>query len=496
MPNPTETDINPSRAVAIVPVLRQVLPLPDGFSHVAGADLPSWVVDHEILIGREADPDRGICLADDAKASKRHALLLRRGDAVEITDVRSKNGTFVNGCAVEAAILNDGTVVRVGNTLFVLRMERSGVAATPKSERALLDRLLGQSQEMRELRHTLSRAARSIDAVLLIGPTGAGKELGAAAVHALSQRSSRPLVIVNCAAIPAGGAESALFGHKRGAFTSAEREHDGYFKQANSGTLFLDEVGELPLEIQAKLLRALQPALAGQSTAAEQNILRIQPYGGNSEVKVDVRIIAATNVDLDKAVSAGQFRRDLFERLCVLPVHFPALVQRREDILSVLHHYLNQDRQGRSPRRISARLGELLLLHAWPGNVRELENMSKRLRTLASGSDLIDLDMLPDDLIEQLSHTEVPAVSTSESADENSPGKVTITRELLVRLLRENEGLIARVARVLGRSPKQIRRRMDEFKIPRPSAQRSTARADDRSTPGSGEEDGDKGSEA
>lgn len=497
--NSTVTDISPPRSIAAVPVLKQVLPLPEGFASGAGTELPRWVIEREIPIGRDADPDQGICLAEDSKVSKRHALLRRRGDVVEITDVGSKNHTFVDGHQITTVPLQDGAVVRIGNTLFVMRMERQGVSDAPRSERALLNRLLGQSQEVRELRHNLSLAARSADTVLLSGPSGTGKELGATALHALSPRSGRTLVTVNCAAIPQGGAESALFGHKRGAFTSAERDHDGYFKQADSGTLFLDEVGELPLDIQAKLLRALQPAPAGPSAPAGQNILRIQPYGGHSEVKVDVRVIAATNVDLERAVSAGRFRRDLFQRLCVLPVSFPPLSKRRDDIAAILYHYLNQERAGGGGplRCVSARMGELLLLYRWPGNVRELENLSKRLRTLASTTDVIDLDMLPDDLFAQLVSSEEPSESMPDEPADDSPKKEPITRELLTRLLAENEGLISRVARILGRSPKQIRRRMDQFKIPRPSAQAGAASAKDGTvSPDEDGEDDDEGGES
>lgn len=451
-------------------MLLQVLPLPEGFTLATGSELPAWVVDHELCIGREVDPEREICLTDDRKASKEHARLRPRGGQVEIEDRKSTNGTFVNGRTIKKQLLDDGAVIRTGNTLFVLRFERPGSADAPKAERAVHNRLLGQSQEVRSLRHALSRAASSVGNVLLMGPTGAGKELGAATIHALSPRHDRPLVAVNCAAIQPNTAESALFGHRRGSFTGADRDHEGYFKQADTGTLFLDEVGELPLDVQAKLLRALQPGTSGKPPTPGQNILRIQLYGGQGEAKVNVRIIAATNVDLEDAVKHGRFRQDLFQRLCVLPIYFPALARRREDILPLLQNELDHSAADRKRQRISARLGELLLLYKWPGNVREIENVGKQLQTLAPSGGVIDLDLLPEALLSRLS--DVEEEPERGQCDEKKP---PITHELLVRLLHENDGKILRVARLLGRSTKQIRRRMEQFGITRRSSQISSA---------------------
>ncbi len=467
---PTETDLQIPSATVPVPVLKQVLPLPEGFSLLSGSTLSAWVVDHEVLIGREADANAGIRLADDAKASKQHARLRPSAGALELVDLGSKNHTYVNGQQVSKELLRDGSVVRVGNSLFVLRWERPSVVDAPRADKPLHERLLGRSQEVRSLRHSLSVAARSGEPVLLTGPTGTGKELGAAAIHALSSRSSRPLVAVNCAAIPHGAAESALFGHRRGAFTGAERDHDGYFKQADGATLLLDEVGELPLEIQAKLLRTLQPAHSGPAMPPNRNLLRVQSYGGQSEFQVDVRIIAATH-DLRRAVSEGKFREDLLQRLSVLPVRFPALSTRREDILPLVQHYLNLANPADRPHRLSARLGELLLLYPWPGNVRELENLCKRLRSLLPSAAVIDLTDLPEDLLEQLSapsspRTEVPTDDSTDPDGEEQP----ITQDLLVRLLSEHDGKISVVAKLLGRSARQVRRRMDEFGIFRPFA--------------------------
>ena len=181
---PTETDLQIPSATVPVPVLKQVLPLPEGFSLLSGSTLSAWVVDHEVLIGREADANAGIRLADDAKASKQHARLRPSAGALELVDLGSKNHTYVNGQQVSKELLRDGSVVRIGNSLFVLRWERPSVVDAPRADKPLHERLLGRSQEVRSLRHSLSVAARSGEPVLLTGPTGTGKELGAAAIHA------------------------------------------------------------------------------------------------------------------------------------------------------------------------------------------------------------------------------------------------------------------------------------------------------------------------
>ncbi len=495
IPRPTETDQQVPQASAPVPLLKQVFPLPERFSLLGGSALPTWVIDHEVVIGRQASTLAGICLTDDAKISKQHARLRPLEKSVELTDLDSKNHTFVNGKQVSKAVLHDGSVVRIGNSLFVLRFERPLILDAPRTDRVLHDRLLGCSQELRMLRHALSLTARSVDPVLLTGPTGTGKELGAAAIHALSARNGRPLIAVNCAAIPHGAVESTLFGHRRGAFTGADRDHDGYFKQADKATLFLDEIGELPLELQAKLLRTLQPAIPSSAMPSGSNLLRVQTYGGQSEFQVDVRIIAATH-DLRRAVQQGRFREDLLQRLSVLPVRFLSLVARREDILPLVHHYLHLGNPLGSSRGISARFGELLLLFQWPGNVRELENLCKRLCTLFPSPGMIDLTDLPDDLLSQLSSPPEPQstapIDFNRESNAGAEGdedldtdagteQLPITEELLVRLLRENDGKISAVAKLLGRSARQIRRRMDEFRIFRPFARRtSDAKPDDK----------------
>jgi DNA-binding NtrC family response regulator len=216
------------------------------------------------------------------------------------------------------------------------------------------------------------RAARSSIPVLILGDSGVGKELIARAVHGCSDRAGKPFVAVNCGAIPENLVESILFGHEKGAFTGAHDRHAGKFMEANGGTLFLDEVGELPLDIQVKLLRALQES-------------EIDPVGGRRPVKVDVRIVSATNRDLAGQVAAGRFREDLFYRLNVYPIEAPALRDRREDVPALVEAFIRRFNIEEGKRVVAATPETLALLSAfdWPGNVRQLENAVYRAIVLA-----------------------------------------------------------------------------------------------------------------
>ena len=225
-------------------------------------------------------------------------------------------------------------------------------------------------------------AARRVT-VLVTGETGTGKEVVARAIHAAGNRSAHPLVAVNCTALPANLVESELFGHVRGAFTGADRPRLGRFEQAHRGTIFLDEIGDLPLESQGKLLRVLQ----------EQEFERV---GSSETVKVDVRVIAATNVPLETAVRERRFREDLFYRLNVVPVHLTPLRERREDIPLLLEHFLEKIRSSEmsQPKSISAEAVGYLAEQAWPGNVRQLEHTVQRAFALSGSRDVIELNDL------------------------------------------------------------------------------------------------------
>jgi DNA-binding NtrC family response regulator len=244
--------------------------------------------------------------------------------------------------------------------------------------------LLGQSPPMQRLYALLDQVASSNASLLITGESGTGKELAARAVHTRSRRSSGKFLAINCAALPAPLLESELFGHAKGAFTDAHVERRGLLAQANGGTLFLDEIGELPLQMQPKLLRALQEK-------------RVRPVGSNEEQPFDARIITATNVDLEKAISEGRFREDLFFRLNVIHVLLPPLRSRGSDVLLIAQHFVEQF-AAQAAKRVTSltdAAAEKLLAYSWPGNVRELQNCIERAVTLTDAEE-IGVDDLPE----------------------------------------------------------------------------------------------------
>jgi two-component system NtrC family response regulator len=248
------------------------------------------------------------------------------------------------------------------------------------AEREEFRNIIGISRGMEKVFATVRKVADTEATVLITGESGTGKELVARAVHSLSVRRNGPFVAINCAAIPRDLLESELFGHVKGAFTGAVRDKAGKFQLADGGTLFLDEVGELPIELQPKLLRALQEKT-------------VEPVGGMSSQKLDARVVAATNADLEEGIASGTFRDDLYYRLAVIPLRLPPLRERREDIPLLLRHFIA--RHGGGKVTIAPEALALLQEYPWPGNVRELENTVERLLILRTG-DTIGIADLPD----------------------------------------------------------------------------------------------------
>lgn len=283
-----------------------------------------------------------------------------------------------DGDALAADYAADSLIVRLEDLQLQVETLRSTKEATDE-----LGPLVGRSRAFRAAVELLRKAAATQVTVLLTGETGVGKERFARALHALSNRAGKPFVAVNCAALPGELIESELFGVERGAFTGASASRAGRFERADGGTLMLDEIGDLPLPAQAKLLRALESG-------------EIERLGGTALRKVDVRVVAATNVDLEAAVAAGRFRRDLFYRLNVYPIRIPPLRERPEDIAPLAEHMLRRFEalHGKRVVRFTDRALDALHRYPWPGNVRELENLVERGVILANGNQPIDVEQL------------------------------------------------------------------------------------------------------
>jgi DNA-binding NtrC family response regulator len=320
--------------------------------------------------------------------------------------------------------------------------------------------LVGKSDRMRDVYRLLEQAAGLDITVLLGGETGTGKELAARAIHYHSARKERRFVPVNCGALPPDLVESELFGHARGAFTGAATAKAGLFEEADGGTIFLDEIGELPLATQVKLNRVLQ----------EREIRRV---GDNVAIKVDVRVIAATHRDLRTEVHAGRFREDLFYRLNVLPIRLPPLRERAEDVPLLASHFL--EKHARAMRReiggFDPEALRLLASHPWPGNVRELENAVERAVAIASGSSILSRD-LPAELTAPTSpHSPGPALAAMPYREVVEQAQDRVSREYLAALLTEFHGNVTRAAARAGLERESLHRllkkhglRSDDFK--------------------------------
>jgi len=321
------------------------------------------------------------------------------------------------------------------------------------TDRADFRSLVGSSAAMEKVFGVVRKVADTEASVLITGESGTGKELIARSIHAGSGRSTGPFVAINCAAIPRDLLESELFGHVKGAFTGAIKDKTGRFAQADGGTLFLDEVGELPLELQPKLLRALQERT-------------IEPVGGTKEQKLDVRMVAATNLDIEKAMADGVFREDLYYRLAVIPIHLPPLRQRRDDIPLLLRHFCIK--HGAGTVTFDKQSLATLTAYAWPGNVRELENTVERLLILRNG-DMITLDDLPDKI-----RNNAPAPGTAAHSGNviNLPDEgyslEQLEREVVVQALERNGWNQTAAARFLRIPRHTLIYRMEKYEIAPP----------------------------
>jgi transcriptional regulator with GAF, ATPase, and Fis domain len=323
-----------------------------------------------IRIGKVDEND---LVLPEETVSRVHCEILRDQKGHLLRDLHSTNGTFLDGAEIREAYIRAGSIITVGTVQLKFQPFEERIEILP-SDKEALGELVGRSLKMREIFGLVERIAPSEATVLVEGETGTGKDLVARTVHDLSKRRDKPFVIVDCGAVSGTLIESELFGHEKGSFTGATTTRQGAFELAHGGTIFLDELGELSLDLQPKLLRVLE----------QREIRRV---GGNRTIKVDIRVVAATKQDLHKEVQKGKFREDLYFRLSVVPIHVPSLRERKDDIPLIVRAFLSRlAKEGVAARDIDEAAMQALMTHDWPGNVRELRNVLERGFYLTPGA--------------------------------------------------------------------------------------------------------------
>jgi DNA-binding NtrC family response regulator len=314
-------------------------------------------------------------------------------------------------------------------------------------------RIIGQTRQMKEIYDVIEKVADTPSTVLIMGESGTGKELIAAALHYNSSRRNRSFIKINCAAIPRELMESELFGYEKGAFTGAVGSKPGRFELADGGTLFLDEIAEVPVDMQVKLMRAIQES-------------EFEHVGGVHTIQVDVRLVVATNRDLQKEVEEGRFREDLYYRLNVVPIHLPPLRERKEDIPLLVEHFIDKfnTKLNRKIEKVSEEALNLVVNYQWPGNIRELENVIERCILFSEGPE-IGAENLPEQLIERSSSVPSAVTMSADASMKDIVKQATaeLERDLIVKALEETKGNVTRAAKRLKISRKSLQNKMKEF---------------------------------
>jgi two-component system response regulator PilR (NtrC family) len=311
-----------------------------------------------------------------------------------------------------------------------------------------LENIIGQSSKMQELFRLIPKVAQSISNVLIIGESGSGKELVAMALHNLSNRKDRNFVAINCSAFPEGLLESELFGHMKGSFTGAMQNKQGLFEIADSGSLFLDEIGEMPINLQSKLLRVLENGT-------------FRRVGGTTDIKVDVRVISATNKDIKEEIASGRFREDLYYRLNVVPIHIPSLRERREDIPLLVEHFLKKISD--QTKRVTPEAMRILIEYPWKGNVRELENVIERVALLTEKEEITPAE-LPNEIIGYAEEIkEIPELT--EEGINLETIMTDIEKKYLLKALEKSRGVKKNAAKLLNLTFRSFRHRLSKYGI-------------------------------
>ncbi|MCP3163826.1 sigma 54-interacting transcriptional regulator [Myxococcus qinghaiensis] len=388
------------------------------------------------------DPGCDLVL-QDRFASSKHLKVTRREGTFHVVDLRSTNGTWLGPVRLFEAEVTLPTTLRVGETELVLEVAATG----SKKEVASFHGIIGNDAAVKGLADLIERVAPSTAAVTILGESGTGKELVAKAIHQCSQRANKPLVPVNCAAISKELIESELFGHEKGSFTGAANARKGAFEEADGGTLFLDEIGELPLDLQAKLLRALESG-------------EIKRVGASRPMHVDVRVVAATNLDLLAAAREGKFREDLYYRLCVIPLHLPPLRSRKSDLSALAEHFVKVYAPRGQTVSFSTAAVERLRGHTWPGNIRELRNVVHRALLFRKGPVIDAADLTFDQEMNKETGIAVPELPPGMTLEQMLE---KLERQIVEAALRRYNNNRERVARELGVARSTLFKRLKDW---------------------------------
>ncbi len=431
----------------------------------------------EIRIGAMDDND--LVLRDET-VSRYHCRIVQEESGYVLQDLGSTNGTFINRVRIREAFLKPGCTVHLGQTEAKFHAGEEEVEIVPSRKDRCGD-IIGRHQKLREIYAIIEKIAPTNTTVVIEGETGTGKEVVAQTIHKLSARAQGPMMVFDCGAVPENLIESELFGHEKGSFTGAIMTRQGLFEMADGGTIFLDELGELPLDLQPKLLRALE----------QREIRRV---GAGKPLKVDVRILAATNRNLEEEVRAGRFRQDLFYRLSVVRLVLPPLRDRMEDIPLLVKHFLKVHPYNRAPdgtprvKHLTRDAMDTLQAYRWPGNVRELVNTVERAVSFADGETIEARDLpehirdtvrppraasAPSPLVDLREQREIratppaapPAPIDSTFKEAKEKWVSSFERDYIVHLLKKNHGNISHAAREADIDRKYFRKLMKKYDI-------------------------------
>lgn len=413
---------------------------------------------NKVSVGKRETNDLAI---KDKTVSRNHLEIEYTADSFLLRDLDSTNGTYLNGSRVKEAYLAPGDMIKIGNSILEFTAYDEKIKIEP-SEQTSFGAMVGSSRKMRQIFAILEKISSTQASVIIEGETGTGKDLVARAVHDNSARKQRPFVVFDCSAVAPNLIESELFGHERGAFTGAVKSRRGAFEAAHTGTIFLDEIGELTLDLQPKLLRALE----------QREIKRV---GSNVSVSIDVRVICATNKNLRQEIAAGRFREDLYYRLSVVKINLPSLRERPEDIPTMVERFLTTAHYNKLPSgqlkvtRVDDDAMKRLARYEWPGNVRELHNVVERAVSFVEGDAITRAHL--DFIFAEMEHGEER--TDRMHVDPDMPFKdakqhvvEAFEKEYLVELLKRHGHNLSKASREAKIDRKHLRNLLKKYDIP------------------------------